>query len=87
MTQNRIAYSQNWDLDSLFPGGSSSPSFKALLQETRQRLEHLKKELKTLSDPKIGILEFQELDGYCREIQSFIACLLSQNASDIQQDS
>lgn len=82
MTQSRVAYSQNWDLDSLFPGGSSSPSFKALLQETKQQLAHLKDKLKTFSDLKIGILKFQALDGYCCEIQSFIACLLSQNAND-----
>lgn len=74
--------SQRWDLDSLFSGGSRSPALESLMEQTKHRLNHLKKAFHSLSDLNKGILEFQELDGRCFEIQSFIHCLLNQDTED-----
>ncbi len=75
-------FSLNWNLDSLFPGGSQSPALHSALHHLKHQLQSFKRNLKQLSDIKKGILHFQELEGHCRDLQYFIGCLLSQNVED-----
>lgn len=82
MIKEPLSYAQTWNLDSLFSGGSDSSSLQALLLRTKHRIQRLQKKFKQISDLKKGILQFQELEGYCHDLESFIGCLLAQNVHD-----
>lgn len=84
MTNKPLSYAQTWNLDSLFSGGSHSSSLQALLLRTKQRIQRLQKKFKQISDLKQGLLQFQELEGYCYDLESFISCLLAQDVRDQQ---
>jgi oligoendopeptidase F len=84
MTQEQTSYALTWDLESIFPGGSSSPTLHAALHHTKHRLLYLQKKLKQVSDLKKCLLQLQDLYSACQELDSFITCLLSQNVADQQ---
>ena len=81
---NKPPFSQTWDLDSLFPGGSSSPQLVVALDQVKQRVKHLEQKFKHVADLPKGIIQFQELEGQCQELESFISCLLAQDVNDQQ---
>ena len=80
----------NWDLESIFPGGSSSPEFHAALEEVKGRIAKLREEadgLKADLDTeqlKGVITEMQDLMRHFGQCQAFIGCLTSQNVHDSQ---
>ena len=75
-------FSKTWNLDSLYPGGSSSPSLLAALDRLNHEINYFSCKFKQLSDIKTGLLHFQELEGHCKDLQHFISCLLAQNVED-----
>ncbi len=80
-----------WELDSIFPGGSSSPEFKKFCLDIKRDLETLSGSVKSLA-PELGessragwtkvILEFQRLAAHIEIARSFAHCLTSQNVKD-----
>jgi oligoendopeptidase F len=75
-------FSLNWNLDSLFPGGSQSPALHSAIDHLKHQLQRFKRKFKQISDLKKGILYFQELEGQCQDLEYFIGCLLAQNVND-----
>ncbi|CUI16373.1 oligoendopeptidase F [Candidatus Protochlamydia naegleriophila] len=73
-------YSNRWELDSLFSGGSQSPALILALQTLKSDLEQM------LPSPSAAlhtiILALQDFDARCYELQALIDCLLSQNVND-----
>lgn len=82
MKQKNNLFSFNWDLDSLFSGGSRSPALLAALHHVKHQIQQFKRKFKQLSDLKKGILHFQELESHCHDLQEFITCLVAQNVED-----
>lgn len=75
-------FSLRWNLDSIFKGGSKSPALHAALHHLKHQLQYFTQKFKQLSDIKTGVLHFQDLEGQCLDLQSFIECLLSQDVTD-----
>ncbi len=82
MKQKNSLFSLNWDLDSLFPGGSRSPALLAALHHVKHDIQQFNRKIKQLADLKKGILHFQEIEGRCHDLQEFINCLTAQNVDD-----
>ncbi len=85
------ATSPQWELDSIFPGGSASPEFRKFCDAIRGDLEKLAASVKALPAmlndssraPWIAaILEFQRLGAHIEMARSFAHCLTSQNVKD-----
>ncbi len=85
------ASSPQWELDSIFPGGSASPEFRKFCDAIRSDLEKLAADVKAL--PAVlndssraqwisAILEFQRLGAHIEMARSFAHCLTSQNVKD-----
>ena len=81
----------NWDLDSIFPGGSLSPQYTEFRQKTRSRLEglnfalsQLPAALNNVSAPEwiALILDLQQIAEELRLIRGFAGCLMAQNVDD-----
>lgn len=76
---------RTWDLDAIFPGQSSSPSFKQFLDGIETDLAALKDQLKPgedLNALKAAVLKSQDTGVKLREAASFVSCLSSQNVND-----
>ncbi len=73
--------SQVWDLESIFQGGSSSPSFSKACNEIETKIFALKTLLSTqkLSD---ALHLSQEIGLLLREMDTFVSCLISQDVND-----
>ncbi len=81
---------QNWDLDSIFPGGSSSPELQQSLANVKERIAKLQEwasgltpdldgeQFKRLTD------ELQEIVMQFRQCSAFVGCLTAQNMHDAQ---
>ena len=85
------ATSPQWELDSIFPGGSASPEFRKFCDAIRGNLEKLAASVKAvpamLNDSSrapwiAAILEFQRLGAHIEMARSFAHCLTSQNVKD-----
>jgi oligoendopeptidase F len=76
------SYSQTWDLNSLFDGGSQSPLLQNELHTLKEDLKNLKQNLEQSSDLTLCIQSLQEIEMRCMELESFIACLIAQDVSD-----
>ncbi len=85
------ASSPQWELDSIFPGGSASPEFRKFCDAIRGDPEKLATSVKVLPAvlndssraPWItAILEFQRLGAHIEMARSFAHCLTSQNVKD-----
>lgn len=85
-------YAMTWELDSLFPGGSSSPAFAKFMEETEQAIGELLGELsppadggaQAAADARLDdwIGRLQQAQARLRQADSFVACLTSQQTSD-----
>lgn len=83
--------SQKWDLDVLFPGGSSSKEFAAFLDLLEQDITQLTQQIGQIQIPQSAqaaesllrpIYLIQSIEGRVREAMSFTECLTSQNVKD-----
>ncbi len=96
MTETRtISAAPRWDLDSIFPGGSSSPQFKEHRKKTAAALEQLEKRAEEIRRPVSEstidkwvsfILDLQSLADNIEVVISFAGCLTAQNVEDTQAD-
>lgn len=86
-------YSQVWDLDVIFPGGSSSTYLDQHLKEIKRDFPALKEKILALdiTTDAIDVSEWshcinglQEMSGRISEASAFISCLNAQNARDEQ---
>lgn len=71
-----------WNLDSLFHGGSQSPALIAAIHDLKHQILHFSRKFKRISDIKIALLHFANLEAKSQDLQYFIECLLSQNVDD-----
>jgi len=94
MTQT-IPAAPRWDLESIFPGGSSSPQFKQHRQKTATSLEQLEGRLDDIRKPVtdasldrwVGfILDLESLAEDIEVVLSFGGCLTAQNVEDTLAD-
>lgn len=93
MTQISKPLKQTWELESLFPGGSSSTEFRTFLTTLEGEMNELLIQIKEKQAPK-SIEETREWDGIIEGLQSslakileadsFVACLTAQNQHDKQ---
>ncbi|BBI35140.1 M3 family oligoendopeptidase [Cohnella abietis] len=82
-------YSLKWSLESLFPGGSSSPQFESFVKETEALTALLLKELQGAEEGSVDTKQLtqwteqlQDIVSKQREADSFVSCLTSQDMSD-----
>jgi pepF/M3 family oligoendopeptidase len=80
--QKPISFSLNWNLDTLFPGESISPTLQSALDHLKHQIQQFKQKFEHISDLKKGILHLQELEGHCQDLQELITCLMAQNVED-----
>lgn len=84
-------YSEVWDLDVFFEGGSSSPEFAAHLKEAGVEIEQFKKEVenwqpadqeseRTRLESLVGM--FDNAARKVRQAGAFVSCLHAQNTND-----
>jgi pepF/M3 family oligoendopeptidase len=94
MTQT-IPAAPRWDLESIFPGGSSSPQFKQHRQKTAATLEQLEGRLDDIRKPVTDvsldnwvsfILDLESLAEDIEVVLSFGGCLTAQNVEDTLAD-
>ncbi|WP_059049443.1 M3 family oligoendopeptidase [Paenibacillus senegalimassiliensis] len=80
-----------WDLESIFPGGSSSPELQAYLKQLEQDIANYHSQVAELAVPTTledtraldGLLEnIQDVDARLFEVFSFIGCLTAQDQHD-----
>jgi oligoendopeptidase F len=79
------AFSQTWDLDVFFPGGSSSPQFLAFLDQLDASITSMAERMDTqgkVDAELIGLM--QTIMKGIREADSFTACLAAENQADKQ---
>lgn len=76
-----MKYSFKWDLDSIYPGGSTSPLLTQDIEDIEKKLSILSSRWKTI-DMHGFIQEFQEIQLTLCEIESFIACVCAQDITD-----
>ncbi|WP_124726571.1 M3 family oligoendopeptidase [Staphylospora marina] len=82
-------YSETWDLDSIFAGGSDSEAFREHLEQVEERIRTLRKLLERL-DPErapvdewaLCLEEWDELEKSFSEAWSFVTCLAAQDTGD-----
>jgi len=82
-----MTYSQQWELDSIYPGGASSPQLKEEIKQAEQRIAELRSMLKEDAAASYASLVKQtniveEVLATLREADSFVACLMAQNMFD-----
>lgn len=83
-------YSLNWDLDSIFPGGSDSPQFQERLNQLKTQIETLTLMIKKVdltaenaADQLADILAEMTIAGNgLSQCGTFVEALLSQNVND-----
>lgn len=84
-------YSEVWDLDVFFKGGSESEEFTAHLNETEEQIEQFKQSLQgwepsneaSESSQLIELLKkFEETSKKIRQAGAFVSCLEAQNTED-----
>lgn len=82
---------QTWDLESIFPGGSSSTAFKAFLETLEQEVRQLKAAVSSATVP--GSLQeaegleqiismYEQSMAKLSEASAFTSCLVSQDQTD-----
>ncbi|MDB5085018.1 MAG: oligoendopeptidase pepF/M3 family [Bacilli bacterium] len=84
------ALSKRWELDTFFPGGSSSTEFRTFLDELDQGIDELQAQISALktaaeTNPaavKPVINRLQQLTNELIEAQSFTGCLGAQDVKD-----
>ncbi|NLL43011.1 MAG: M3 family oligoendopeptidase [Firmicutes bacterium] len=82
--------SQTWDLDSIFPGGSSSPELKKQLDAVRSQITALKEKVEALNDDldaeqlKSIVNDMQDVQAGLGQCRAFVGCLTAQDVRDHQ---
>ncbi|PTX64250.1 pepF/M3 family oligoendopeptidase [Melghirimyces profundicolus] len=85
-------YSNTWDLDVFFPGGSQSPEFRRFMERLEEdvrsfdeRIRRMEKERSEDLDTWRNILGvIQDLTARLSEAGAFVVCLASENVKDEQ---
>ena len=79
---------QTWDLESIFPGGSSSPELQGQLELVSEKIDALNKQVEKLT-PDLDVTEFkhlvesmQDVSMHLGQCSSFVSCLTAQNVQD-----
>ena len=80
-------YNPTWDLEVIFPGGSSSKEYEAYLNQLEQDIDSFSGKLKSgniisNSDLVSLIDEFQHISKRLRHASAFISCLTAQDVKD-----
>lgn len=83
-----INLKQTWDLESIFPGGSSSPQLQQQLEKVRTKIAALRQKAQQLTpDLDLGQLKglVEDMQNVMMELQhcsAFVGCLTAQNVRD-----
>ena len=86
-----IPAAPKWDLESIFPGGSASPEFKAFREKMKAEIAAGASRVSTLPNQldknsreqwKQFIVLLQDLHERLELIRSFGGCLIAQNVAD-----
>lgn len=76
-------YAMQWNLESIFPGGSDSAAFEGFLRTIEEGLKKLSSEVGNSSGLTIELLnELQETSKQIREASAFTECLEAQDMND-----
>ncbi|PWB74675.1 oligoendopeptidase [candidate division GN15 bacterium] len=87
----KLPAAPNWDLDSIFPGGSNSAEYAAYRAAVKEKLAVLRKTLdaldKELTENSLRrwvslILDYQKIGEELVLIRGFAGCLMAQNVND-----
>lgn len=82
------SFSQTWNLDTIFPGGSDSLQFAAFMDELRADLEAIGGKIEgaggsvTQEELKALVDELQSVSERLKEADAFTGCLAAQNQKD-----
>lgn len=91
MKQLIIPVAEAWDLDCIFPGGSSSPQLQSFITQLEQNITDISVQLAELLPPEEiedtkkfdrVIDELQRIESQILELSSFVECLTAQNQHD-----
>ncbi|WP_430788310.1 M3 family oligoendopeptidase [Virgibacillus flavescens] len=79
--------SENWDLDSLYPGGKESSELKNLIARLKANMIVLQKKVQTFDQYETDnlvnlLLEMQEFMSSAFELDEFLICLYAVNVED-----
>ncbi|WP_404451369.1 M3 family oligoendopeptidase [Virgibacillus necropolis] len=77
--------SENWNLDSLYPGGKESNRLNALISGLKQDMAGLQGKIQTLDQSNNLVGFFQEVQEYISaafELDEFLVCLYAVNVDD-----
>lgn len=83
--------SQRWNLDSIYPGGSVSPQFEAVLRAIEEGVARFRERMAAVSAPaspgEVGplaeaVLELEALTKKAHQAAAFTSCLTAQDTSD-----
>lgn len=74
--------SPTWNLETLYTGGSQSPSLHSAIHHLKEQIQNMNLEFKEISIMKKNLLIVENLEALCQDLQSFIHCLISQNVED-----
>lgn len=77
-----MVFSQKWDLDDIFPGGSYSPQLKQAIETLIKDITRLKETILQSSPIKPTLLFYQEVGEQLSQANAFVGCLLAQNVED-----
>lgn len=93
MTHLSRPLSQTWDLDSLFPGQSTSPQLHAFIEQLQSEVVKLAEQIKQCTGPQ-SLEETRQLDDFIERLQSaesrsielmsYVECLVAQSTEDAQ---
>lgn len=82
-------YSQTWNLDSIFPGGSSSPQFASFMEETESTVSRLLKALQDIGQESANNETLTEWTSTLQDVlsrftqaEAFVSCLAAQDMGD-----
>ena len=81
-----MKYAQTWLLDSLFPGGSTSPQFVDFLKDISAQIHSVQELLKEPTNLQKAILAWQDIHERLSQTSSFVGCLIAQNVQDTQAE-
>lgn len=82
---------QTWNLETIFPGGSSSPQLASFLETLEKDMQALQQDVRNLSVPdsiegtqalEAFLEQFQSCYARVREASAFVSCLTAQNVND-----
>ena len=79
---------QIWDLESIFPGGSSSPELQMQLEAVRTQIAALQAQVEaltsglTLEQLKTLVHDMQDVQINLGQCRAFVSCLTAQNVRD-----